>query len=310
MSIEDIARWVAASYDLARPLACELLRSYTNDVYRVQSPDGRFIFKVYGRGWRTAPEVRYEVSLTRHLADRGLAIASPIASTRGEFVQEIGRAEGCRSAVLFEFASGVKPAPPFTPQLYHAFGRAIARMHALSDDFVTHHPRRPLDLRCLIDEPLTLTRPLIERTEDRMLLEDASRRVKERMAELAGESLDWGPIHGDATLDNLHVTADGGIILYDLDSGGPGWRAADLQGWAAGHPEYQERWQAYLDGYASIRPIRPADLRAAPYLTVAWDIWGLKIDLEQRILKQGREQLRTYLREQMARLRERVAVLS
>ena len=129
--------------------------------------------------------------------------------------------------------------------------------------------------------------------------------MKERIAELACEGLDWGPIHGDATLDNLHVTADGRVILYDLDSGGPGWRAADLQGWAAGHAEYQGRWEAYLAGYSSIRPLGPADLLAAPYLILAWDIWGLKIDLEQRILRQGRERAQAYLRERVPLIRER-----
>jgi Ser/Thr protein kinase RdoA (MazF antagonist) len=310
MSLDEWSEWAAVSYGLARPVTCELLRAYTNDVYRLESPDGRFVLKLYGRGWRTAPEIRYEVSLTQHLAARGLAIAQPVGNTQGEFVQEIGAAGGCRYAVLFEHAPGMKPEPPFTPSLYHAFGQAMARMHQFSNDFVTEHPRRPLDLNCLIDEPLAVTTPLLDQTADRTLLEEAARRVKERIAELAAEGLDWGPIHGDATLDNLHVTADGGVILYDLDSGGPGWRAADLQGWAAGHPEYQERWKAYLDGYASVRPIQPADLRAAPYLILAWDIWGLQIDLEQRVLKQGREQMQAYLREQMARIRERVAGLS
>jgi Ser/Thr protein kinase RdoA (MazF antagonist) len=310
MSLDEWAEWAAVSYGLARPVTCEMLRSYTNDVYQLESPDGRFVLKVYGRGWRTAAEIRYEVSLTRHLAAHGLAIASPIAGTRGEFVQEIGAADGGRKAVLFEYAPGVKPEPPFTPTLYRAFGQAIARMHEISDDFMTEHPRRPLDLTCLIDEPLALVVPLLGRMADRQLLVDVAHRVKERIAELAALGLDWGPIHGDATLDNLHVTADGGVILYDLDSGGPGWRAADLQGWAAGHPEYQERWQAYIEGYSTVRPIRPADLRAAPHLILAWDIWGLKIDLERRILKQGREQTQAYLREQIARIRERAAALS
>jgi Ser/Thr protein kinase RdoA (MazF antagonist) len=310
MNPDDIAEWAAASYGLARPVACELIRSYTNDVYAVQSPDGRFVLKVYGRGWRTGPEIGYEVDLTRHLAAGGLPIARPIAGTRGEFVKEMGAGDDRRHVVLFEYALGVKPEPPFTPQLYRAFGRSIARLHALSDGFVTEHPRRPLDLSPLIDEPLALVVPLLATEADRKLLADAASRVKDKMAELAGEGLDWGPIHGDATLDNLHVTADGGVILYDLDSGGPGWRAADLQGWAAGLPEYRERWEAYLEGYSSMRPIQPADLLAAPYLILAWDIWGLKIDLEQRVLRQGAERTQAYLRERMTFIRERIRTLS
>src|SRR5205085_2582773 len=100
-------------------------------------------------------------------------------------VMEIGTQDGRRHAVLYEYAPGVKPEPPFTPQLYRAFGRAIARLHELSNDFVTEHPRRPLDLNCLIDEPLVLAAPLLERAADRKLLADAASRVKEGMAGLA-----------------------------------------------------------------------------------------------------------------------------
>jgi Ser/Thr protein kinase RdoA (MazF antagonist) len=309
MNLNELTEWLAASYGLARPIACELLRSYTNDVYAVDCHEGRFVLKIYGRGWRTGPEVRYEVALIRHLAAGGLPIAGPIAGRDGDLVKEMETRDGRRHAVLYEYAPGMKPQPPFTPRLYRAFGRAVARMHALSNDFVTEHRRSPLDLRCLIDEPLTLAAPLFERAEERKFLADVAGRVNDRILELAAAGLDWGPIHGDATLDNLHVTPDGEVFLYDLDSGGPGWRAADLQGWAAHNTGYREKWEAFQSGYSDVRPIPPADLLAAPYLDLAWDIWGIKIDLDNRILRQGPERTRAYLSEQVARIRERMKAL-
>jgi Ser/Thr protein kinase RdoA (MazF antagonist) len=105
------------------------------------------------------------------------------------------------------------------------------------------------------------------------------------------------------------VTADGEVFLYDLDSGGPGWRAADLQGWAANSTEYQEKWDAFQRGYSDIRPLTPADLLAAPYLSIAWEIWGIRIDLERRVLRQGRQRTQAYLREQLSLIRERARTL-
>src|SRR5262249_54384711 len=55
MNLHELAEWSAVTYGLARPVVCELLRSYTNDVYAVRCPGGRFVLKIYGRGWRTAP---------------------------------------------------------------------------------------------------------------------------------------------------------------------------------------------------------------------------------------------------------------
>jgi Ser/Thr protein kinase RdoA (MazF antagonist) len=305
MNLDGLPDWLVASYGLPRPVACELLRSYTNDVYAVESPDGRFVLKVYGRGWRSGPEIRYEVALIRHLQANGLPIAGPVASGDDDAVKEIGTRDERRHAVLYEYAPGVKPRPPFTPRLYHAFGQAVARMHALSDDFVTEYPRSPLDLNHLIDEPLALAAPHFARAEEREFLADLAGRVKKRITELSSEGLDWGPIHGDATLDNLHVTADGEVFLYDLDSGGPGWRAADLQGWAANSAEHREKWEAFQRGYSNIRPLTPADLLATPYLSIAWDLWGIKIDLERRVLRQGRKRTQAYLSEQLALIGER-----
>jgi len=304
-----LSDWLMASYGLARPVACELLRSYTNDVYAVDSPDGRFVLKVYGQGWRSGPEIRYEVALIRHLQANGLPIAGPVASGDDDAVKEIGTGKERRHAVLYEYAPGVKPRPPFTPRLYHAFGQAVARMHALSDGFVSEYPRTPLDLNHLIDEPLALAATHFARAEERDILADVAGRVKERISELSSEGLDWGPIHGDATLDNLHVTADGELFLYDLDSGGPGWRAADLQGWAAHSTEHREKWEAFQRGYSDIRPLTPVDLLAAPCLSIAWEIWGIRIDLERRVLRQGRERTQAYLREQLSLIRERARTL-
>jgi Ser/Thr protein kinase RdoA (MazF antagonist) len=309
MDGDGLCEWVAREYAVGRPVACELLRSYTNDVYAVRMPEERFVLKVYGRGWRTGPEIRYEVALIQHLSARGLPTATPLVGRNGDVLQEMESSDGCRHAVLYVFAPGEKPRPPFTPPLYHAFGRAMARMHALSDNFVTEHQRRPLDLSLLIDEPLSLAAPLLARREDREFLVETADRVKQRIRELASEGLEWGPIHGDATLDNLHVTADGEVVLYDFDSGGPGWRAADLQGWAANNAEHREKWEAFQQGYSEVRTIKPADLLAAPYLDVAWDLWGIKIDLDNRVLRQGRERTRAYLREQVAQIRERARLL-
>ena len=100
------------------------------------------------------------------------------------------------------------------------------------------------------------------------------------------------------------------MVLYDFDSGGPGWRGFDLQGWAFNSGEHRAKWDAFRHGYAGIRRLNEINIVAAPYLTVAGDIWGMKIDLDKRVLKQGWERTQEYLTRQMALLRERCARVS
>lgn len=301
---------MTANYDLPGSIACRLLRSYTNDVYLVESPSVRYALKVYGQNWRSPTEVLYETALLQHLKARGAMIAGPIAARDGTLVQSIVVAQGDqRPAVLFAWTPGAKPEPPFSLKLYEAFGEAIAQMHALSADFATGHTRRTIDLTYLIEEPLLLLLPLLEDNTDRLFLRELADQIRNRMAGFVAAGLEWGPIHGDATLDNLHVTEDGTVLLFDFDSGGPGWRASDLQGWTILSEEYAERGVAFRTGYSCVRALPPVDIAAAPTLLLAWDIWGMKVDLENRILKQGPEQTRMFLQEQVHNIRERAHVI-
>jgi Ser/Thr protein kinase RdoA (MazF antagonist) len=302
----SIAAWLSERYGGAfASAACQLLRSYTNDVYLIRSADQRFVLKLYGLGWRAPAEVQWEIDLLQHLFASGVPVAAPIAARDRQSIQSIPTDAADRLAVLFAYAPGEKPQPPFSIALYEQFGQAIARVHAAADSFVAAQPRRALDTAVLIDEPMLLTAPLLTNAQDRAWLLALAELVKRRITSYATSGLDWGPIHGDASLDNLHVIDDGTVILYDFDSGGPGWRAADLQGWAVDHAEYLPRWQAFHRGYTHVRPLPEIDRLAAPYLTLAWDIWGLKIELERRVIARGPEQVQAYLGQQLELLRER-----
>jgi Ser/Thr protein kinase RdoA (MazF antagonist) len=234
-----------------------------------------------------------------------VSVAEPVVAHNQQPLQSIATDVGDRIAVLSTYVPGDKPQPPFSSALYEQFGQAIAQLHAMADSFVAAHPRRLLDTSVLIDEPLALAAPLLPNALERDWLLALANIVKGRIAAYASAGLDWGPIHGDASLDNLHVMEDGKVILYDFDLGGLGWRAADLQGWAANHVEYRPRWDAFHRGYARVRSLSEIDRMAAPYLTLAWDVWGLKIDLERRLIAQGPEQVQAYLGRQLELLRSR-----
>jgi Ser/Thr protein kinase RdoA (MazF antagonist) len=298
MDTSELARWLYDHYDFSAVPDVSLLRSYNNDVYRVAQSGQQFILKIYGDGWRTDDEVHYEIALLDHLAHKGLPVVRTITGRDGHILKHI---DGLL-AVLFNFVPGQKPQPPFSDDLYIRFGKAIANMHNLSDNFVTDYQRRPIDLTYLIDDPLAVILPLLTSADKKSALLEAAADAKRRILELDARGLDWGAIHGDATLDNLHVDEDGQIILYDFDSGGPGWRASDLQGWAVNNVEYQDRYQAYLEGYRSVRQLREPDLQASPFVIFAWEIWGIKVNLNNRMRQPEWDQTAAYLDEQLTEL--------
>ena len=297
---DAISNWLATNYALPEPILVSLIRSYTNDVYLVQSAEHKFVLKIYRLGWRNKAEIAYEVELLAYLDEKGLRVAKAVSARDGDLVKSIQTPGGVRLAVLFEHAPGKKPVAPFSNELYFAFGRAIGMFHRLSDEFCSVRQRKPMDLEYLIDMPLAVVRPYLnQRSGQWEKLLHLAHDVKARVTAMVEQGLDWGPIHFDATLDNLHVMDDGEIILFDFDSGGPGWRACDLQGWAVSMPERQEHYRFFLRGYQTAKPLSPLDLQAAPWLTIAYEIWTMKVEIENRLYATGQEHVENYLSEQI-----------
>ncbi len=298
---EYIAQWLPMHFNLPDAAEVRLLRAYTNHVYLVETREERYVLKVYGAGWRHDSEIQFEIDLLDHLASRGIQVARAVAGRIGEALQHLDDDGERRHAVLFEHAAGKKPELPFDPAMYHREGRAVAELHRTANDFRTSHKRRPLDLSLLIDGPLALVDSLDIDDEIRNAILDFGQDIRSRLETHIAAGLDWGVCHGDLTFDNLHITDDGEFVWYDFDSGGHGWRAIDIQGWAGLDAQWRPHWRAFLDGYREVRPLGDNDIAAAPYLAAASELWGIQIDLERRILAEDKAAVQDYLAERVDR---------
>ena len=266
---------VATHYDIGSPAECVLLRSWINEVYRVQTSHGQFILKVFRHGWHTPDEVAYEVELMQHLASCNLRVQPPM-QTRSGNIQLLPAPEGQRPVVLYPMLLGRPPLPP-SEAIYHRVGHAIAQMHHALDSFVPTYPRRALDVHYLAQEPLSWLRPhFTDRQADWNFLVALVERVQIRLEALQQTGdLSWGPIHGDATLDNMLITDDDQIGIYDFDQSGPGWRAYELQGvfyWSQ-EIERPSFWLSLIAGYNSVLPLSDADIAAMPCFPVLNKLW-------------------------------------
>jgi len=294
--------WIRQHYQVTEPITIELLRAYTNDVYLVTTGCNQAVLKVYGAGWRTWSEVCYEIEWIQHLVRRGVQVATPIAAYNGHLVQEIDHGGTPRLVVLFSYASGEKPRPPFSVDLYRKEGQAVAALHAVSDDFISTHTRPQLDSNYLLERPWSVITQHMPSATIRSFFATYVQQLHHGIVEVA-DQLDSGPCHGDVTMDNFHLTDDGTIVWYDFDSGGPGWRAMDLQGWAALVPEAKPRWDAFLRGYQEVRPLDPINIEAAPLLAAATEVWGMAVDLQTRELAKGPEAVQQYMERTYERCR-------
>jgi Ser/Thr protein kinase RdoA (MazF antagonist) len=248
---------------------CVLLRSLANDVYRVDTPAGPRVLKLYRTGYAAAS---WEVELAARV---GAGVAQGIPSRDGRLSGEVASAEGPRAFTLWEWVPGHKPPHPRDDALYHRFGAATAAFHEAAEGF----PAPPFrDILALVDDVLARLPEPADRALVARLAAEAGRR-------LAGAELDRGVCHGDVTLDNVHLAGDR-IIFYDLDQAAENHRAADLTPVAA-----TPHWPAFLAGYRTVRDFAAADVAAIPWLEVLLRVDYLHFHLYAKPAMRGTESL-------------------
>ena len=247
-----------------------------NDVYVVTAEEGAFALKLYHRA-RTPAAVQWELDLVDHLYRGGAPVVRPVRGPTG-LLQRLVVAGSERVGALFTWAAGSKPDP--SPEVYRRLGEAAGRIHSAADDFAPSPDRETYDLALLIDEQLDRMRPLLQEAGCWITLTALSDRLRRHLSHPA---LDAGICHMDLTLDNVHVTEDGVLTIFDFDSAGPCWRAAEPWGVLRYSADAFRSW---LAGYRRVRPFSPADEAAVAVFGIVGDLravaWQLGVAVSSR----------------------------
>jgi len=256
-----LGRQVAEAYGL-HDVTLTPLPTPVNDVFVVTSSAGRFALKLY-HGKRTGDAVRWEVDLVRQLRAHDAPVVQPIRGSCG-YVQALTLGGSRRLAVLYSWAPGAKPAP--SHQTYHSVGQAAALIHAAGGGIGESRARERYDATLLVDHQLHRIAPFLEQAAVRAELFALGARLT---SSLDDPRLDWGICHMDLTLDNVHLTDDGTITVFDFDSAGPCWRAAEAWGVMRFSVPFFETW---LAGYRTIRPFTLRDAAAVAIFGIVGDL--------------------------------------
>ncbi len=263
----ELARAALAHWGLSGEVP-RLVKKRENIVFEVRGPEGRpAALRLHRPGYQSGEAIRSEMLWTEWLHAAGMDVPRPLRTLEGDLI-----AQGTRVASLVTWCTGVplgeggKPLPWEPAQqirLYNGLGRALARLHNLSDAM-------PL--------PAGFTRPRLDRQsllgkaphwgrfwENPALGKDGVALLQEARSTLSAmlepeADCDFGLIHADALRENVLVEGNH-LRLIDFDDGAFGYRMYDLgvamaQNWQEGNAAALA--DALLEGYASERPL-PGD---------------------------------------------------
>lgn len=273
VSSDTLRDFVNQNYDVGRVTRCKLLTKGLNDTYRVDTEENRFILRVYRTAWRSQADICYELDALDFLFQNDVTVSAPLRSMSGKFHHAIIAPEGVRYIALFTYAKGAVPS--LNESISYQYGKVVARIHNLTDNFNSPHQRFRLDFNHLLDEPMKLIQPtMLEHGGDVTYIESWVREIKNRVP--IG-LLNGGFCHGDFHDWNVHWE-EGTLTIFDFDCCGLGYRAYDLAVFLWNlktnyKDKVQENWQTFMDGYTEMRSLQVIDARSIPLFVAARRIW-------------------------------------
>ena len=256
---QDLAAAITSSYQLGGPVACRYLRRGFNEHFRATAGDTEIHVRVYLDGKyyvQDADDFRCELALTAALAQAGCGVAAPVRRGDGELLSAAEIGGRTRTFALFAVAPGEVRSEPSAQEAV-SIGQAVARIHAQADAVAPTLPGRRyhLDQRYLLDQPLRELRRAAGDVPEMARLEAGVGELAEMLRSLPKDTSDYGLIHADFHLGNMHFSDEGQLTIFDFDHCAHGWRAYDFAALRLSLSD--ERWTAVLGAYEQTRPLPP-----------------------------------------------------
>jgi Ser/Thr protein kinase RdoA (MazF antagonist) len=271
LSKEHLAAYLMEHYPLGIAAMCNIVKCGINDTYMVSSTEGKFIFRVYSLNWRTIHEINEEIRFVNHLKEQGISVSYPIVDNSGKYIHEFEAPEGLRYGVMFSYAEGEK-LHNYSAEQHSIVGVLMANFHKVSENYFLQ--RTHYTLRNLLIEPLDeLKKFLPEKTEEFVYMQSLQSYLLKELQEVNEVELSKGTVHMDIWFDNINISKDGLITLFDFDFCGNGWLAIDIAYYILQLSFVEredsickEKTAAFLEGYGSVRIISEEEKRILPML--------------------------------------------
>jgi Ser/Thr protein kinase RdoA (MazF antagonist) len=284
---DPLVKILETDYRLDATVECRLWDRGFNDQYLVTAGERKYMLRIYSarKYWVTSEdELRFELDLLAHLHKKQVPVSYAIRRRDGDLLGTLQAPEGVRHFALFTYAEG-RPLPAVDPEHAPLVGENLARLHLACNDFRTCHSRYHLDMGLLVDQPVRLIERHMgdARKKDWESLSRLAERLKRQVLALAISGDGYGVIHADVHEGNLHFIDGSGLVFFDFDHCGYGWRAYDIAGCLTGEP--LETVTAFLDGYQTVRRLSAAEAEAIPLFVKIRRIWDTgdnlaRIDVE------------------------------
>lgn len=276
-------------YNLSEHTQCHLIKAGINDTYLVTDQLEKFVFRVYSLNWRTETEteIEEEIKLLNHLKFNNIAISYPITDAENNFIQTLKAPEGDRFAVLFSYAKGEKISN-LSQDTHFQIGELIAKIH-----LITHNQSLKRIVYTpeiiLINSLKQVQNFLSKETEEMNFMQSSQKYLLQEFQNANVANIRQGIVHLDIWFDNLNISDDKKVTIFDFDFCGNGWLCLDIAYYILQlhnvekyeYKDYQPKIDSFMQGYESITKIIDEEKRLIPMLGVSLYFFYLGIQCQR-----------------------------
>jgi Ser/Thr protein kinase RdoA (MazF antagonist) len=286
LSSEHVGLFVAKQYGLAANVSCTLLKAGINHSYLVTQSESKFLFRLYSLNWRSDLEINEEIRLLNILSDEGISVSYPIKDSDNKYIQYLQAPEGVRQGLLFSFAEGDKQIS-LPADLHNKIGQTMARIHQatinLQLERITYSPKIVLE-----DSLVQLRRFLPDDSNEMHWMVSAKQYLLSEINKVDYTQIRSGAIHLDIWFDNMNVSKEGKITIFDFDFCGNGWLCYDIAYYILQLHSTEKnvndrdlKIESFLRGYESITQLSSEERRILPVLGVSLYFFYLGIQCQR-----------------------------
>jgi len=286
LSADAIALFVQSEYALSGNTSCKLLKTGVNHSYLVNDGGQKCVFRIYSYNWRTRQEISEEIRLLQALQQDGIPASYPVANARGGYILELNAPEGMRYGVMFSFAEGDKFLN-FPAEVHYKVGVAMARIHQRTQNLQLQRVTYTPDV-LLKDSMVHLRQFLPTELEEMEWMLSAQKYLLNEMENADTTQLRTGAVHMDIWFDNMNITKEGNITLFDFDFCGNGWLCLDiayyilqLHSTEKAENERNLKLKSFMNGYESVTPVSDEEKRLLPALGVSMYFFYLGVQAQR-----------------------------
>jgi len=273
LSKTHLNKFLIEQYSLPQETETSLIKAGVAHTYLVNTGAERFVFRVYSLGWRTLTEINEEIRLLNLLHEHYIPVAYAVKDAADNYIQELNAPEGNRHGVMFVFVEGDK-LHNSPEELHYKVGALMANLHKVTHNLklgrITYTPK------VLLEDSFEELKMFLKPSPELDFMETAQQQLLNTLQSANTTAMRQGVVHLDIWFDNISVTKNHRISLYDFDFCGNGWLCLDIAYYVLQLHSVERdeaicrgKVDSFLAGYESVIKISAEERRLLPYLGVA-----------------------------------------